>query len=298
MYKRVEELRRSVIKDDTKEPFRFKWAQCSLGSSLVGVLEHTAYAVEVVDQDFVACGFSLGAPLAIRGGAEAVRCAPGEGAVALPGRRFIDKQAGRHAYIRIPKSLVLTEGDANWDSKWSRVIAGDECRALRTLIDAVVEELGSDQPMQDRRKRLWEALIADAASAIWAANDEETGAAAASLKQVRRGEAFIQDCKGDSLSVTAVANHVGVSVRALQLAFRKHRGKTPHKFISYTRLKEARLRLLAAKDGETVTKIALDCGLVNLGRFAGEYRKKFGEPPSRTLMTALRRVTPETASPA
>ncbi len=42
-------------------------------------------------------------------------------------------------------------------------------------------------------------------------------------------------------------------------------------------------RLLQAGRTETVSSIAMDCGFAQLGRFASEYRQRFGELPSQTL---------------
>ena len=41
--------------------------------------------------------------------------------------------------------------------------------------------------------------------------------------------------------------------------------------------------LRMADPSESVTRIALDAGFRQLGRFAVEYRKRFGECPSETL---------------
>ena len=54
------------------------------------------------------------------------------------------------------------------------------------------------------------------------------------------------------------------------------------------RLSEARRALLAADCKRiTVTEIATEFGFLELGRFSVEYRKVFGESPSKTLHHAL-----------
>jgi transcriptional regulator GlxA family with amidase domain len=55
------------------------------------------------------------------------------------------------------------------------------------------------------------------------------------------------------------------------------------------RLAQAR-SMLSSMDAEsaTVTRIAVQCGFLELGRFSLLYRKTFGETPSETLNRAMR----------
>jgi transcriptional regulator GlxA family with amidase domain len=41
--------------------------------------------------------------------------------------------------------------------------------------------------------------------------------------------------------------------------------------------------LMMPDDTTSVTSVAFDCGFTNLGHFAKDYGKCFGEPPSETL---------------
>ena len=64
----------------------------------------------------------------------------------------------------------------------------------------------------------------------------------------------------------------------------EHLGMTPHRYLWLRRMHQAR-RALALADAATttVTTIATDHGFWELGRFAGEYSRIFGELPSATL---------------
>lgn len=76
----------------------------------------------------------------------------------------------------------------------------------------------------------------------------------------------------------------GVSERTLQYAIQERFGMTPHQFIKAMRLAKARLALRRADhDKDTVGNIATQFGFWHLGRFAAEYRRAFGELPSKTL---------------
>ncbi|WP_141005662.1 helix-turn-helix domain-containing protein [Nocardioides humi] len=86
-------------------------------------------------------------------------------------------------------------------------------------------------------------------------------------------------------TVSALATAAGVGVRALEVAFRRDLGTTPHAFLQRVRLEKARQELLAAggNPGTTVTAVAVRWGFSNVGRFAGLYQQHFGVLPSQTL---------------
>ena len=75
----------------------------------------------------------------------------------------------------------------------------------------------------------------------------------------------------------------GVRPRTLETHFRLFLGTTPLGWVRRARLARARQQLLNAGPQDTVTNIALASGFNQLGRFAGVYRKNFGEHPSTTI---------------
>jgi len=84
-------------------------------------------------------------------------------------------------------------------------------------------------------------------------------------------------------TVGGLASECGVGRRTLQRQFRRFIGKTPMEYVHDLRLDRARREVLGASDGATVTDIAVRCGITHLGRFAAQYRKRYGESPSATL---------------
>ena len=78
---------------------------------------------------------------------------------------------------------------------------------------------------------------------------------------------------------------VGVSLRTLENSFKKLLGVTPLKFDHYRRLIQTHQTLRSAEPetSTTVTQIATEMGFTELGRFAGQYQRMFGEQPSETL---------------
>lgn len=102
-------------------------------------------------------------------------------------------------------------------------------------------------------------------------------------RHVRRAEDLVAADPSQPHTVSELAARVGVSVRSLQAGFRRYRGMTPMDFVQGQRLAKARAQLLDAAPGTRVTAVALDAGFAHVGRFAGEYKARYGESPSQTL---------------
>ncbi|MEP4076308.1 AraC family transcriptional regulator [Haloferula sp.] len=101
---------------------------------------------------------------------------------------------------------------------------------------------------------------------------------------VRRAEDYLMSRLSIPVSIAEVARVAGVSARSLSRGFRRSFGTTVKGFLKERRLEEANRRLLEADPGQaSVTQVALDLGFDQLGRFAGDYKKVFGELPSETL---------------
>lgn len=95
--------------------------------------------------------------------------------------------------------------------------------------------------------------------------------------------ALVDDHLADPLGPGWLAERLRVSVRALREACRSELDSTPIAVVKERRLLAARARLLdAMHPGRTVTDVALSVGLTHLGRFAVDYRERFGESPSET----------------
>ncbi len=101
---------------------------------------------------------------------------------------------------------------------------------------------------------------------------------------LRRAIAFIESHPGDDISAADIAAAAGVTVRAVQLAFRKHLGITPMAYVRQVRLCEAHKDLRAADPAtDSVTAVAAKWGFHHPGRFATQYRITYGVAPSQTL---------------
>jgi AraC-like DNA-binding protein len=77
-----------------------------------------------------------------------------------------------------------------------------------------------------------------------------------------------------------MAEVAGVSVRRLQEGFREHVGTTPREFLRDVRLDRVRAELTSGDPPASVTDAALRWGFTHTGRFAADYRRRFGTSPS------------------
>ncbi len=89
------------------------------------------------------------------------------------------------------------------------------------------------------------------------------------------------------LSPAAMALAIGVNERTLQRAVRETYAMTTKEYLLLRSLHAARRRLVVPPPGAAgVTDILAAMGIWEFGRFAGRYRRHFGELPSETLKRA------------
>lgn len=107
----------------------------------------------------------------------------------------------------------------------------------------------------------------------------------ATTATVRRAIAFIEQHPDTDINLPDIAAAASVSIRAVQVAFRKHLDTTPMRYLRSVRLDRVHRELLAAdpSSGGTVTDIALRWGFYNHSRFAASYRRAYGVSPRDTL---------------
>ena len=107
--------------------------------------------------------------------------------------------------------------------------------------------------------------------------------------EIRRAQAraFIEDHYAEpELSVTVIADHLRVSRRYLQMAF-KGDSTTPSEYLRSCRLASA-ARLLRDPDhkGRTITEIAFACGFNSSPHFSSEFKEAYGVCP-RTFRSGV-----------
>jgi transcriptional regulator GlxA family with amidase domain len=101
---------------------------------------------------------------------------------------------------------------------------------------------------------------------------------------LRRAVAFIDEHAHTSITTADIAAAAHVTIRTVQLAFRRYLDTTPTEYLRRVRLDHARQDLLAADPArESVTAVAYRWGFPGPSRFAAYYRQAYGVLPGATL---------------
>jgi len=103
-------------------------------------------------------------------------------------------------------------------------------------------------------------------------------------RTVRRAVSFIEGNAHRDICPADVAAAAHVTIRALQLAFRRHLDTTPTAYLRSVRLEYAHRELVAANPYTTsVGDVAARWGFASHSRFTAHYRMAYGTTPSETL---------------
>lgn len=154
--------------------------------------------------------------------------------------------------------------------------------ATGELIDAIVRLLRLLDRPRDRRalapliKReiLWRLMTAEQGDVV-----RQLGLADSSLTHITRAVRWIRENYTQPFRVEELAKLSGLSVSAFHRNFQAVTGMTPVQFQKHIRLQAA--RLLLAYHPNDITGVGHRVGYENLSQFSREYRRLFGEAPSR-----------------
>ena len=163
------------------------------------------------------------------------------------------------------------------------------CQSLWHLLTWVREELahpGSILHHNPAIAHTTEALLLDTLLATHHHNYSTALAArepVAIPRHLRAVITAIQTAPEHTWTLTAMAEHAGVSVRTLCEVFRHFHGSTPMEFVRSVRLTRTREELKQLGPRASIAAIAKRWGFGHAGRFAAAYARTFGETPSETL---------------
>lgn len=115
------------------------------------------------------------------------------------------------------------------------------------------------------------------------------GGGLAEFRRVSRAVDIMRARSDEPLSLASLAEELEITPRCLQISFEAVHGMSPRAYLQRARLEQALLRFLTGEECGSVTRVAMDCGFLHLGRFSQAYRKAFGELPSATLARQTRR---------
>lgn len=282
------------------EGFRAEIGLCALNEiQLFRGRYESQFRVQVANSPFFMQSFPLqGRGVTVNNGF-AMSSSSSKGALVEPGAVAFSPGANfEHLVILIdPKALFKTiaalagtpaVGQLKMD--FSDFRAKPEPRLLRSLVKLLVEELDADNSLPSSLviSELEQAILV---TFLCGNSHNHSGLLngrppSAAPWQIRRVEEYIEANWDQPISIEALAVVANASARSIFHSFKEHRRYSPMAFVKHVRLKHAR-EMLSARAGElTVTSAAFACGFGNLGHFATDYQRAFGETPSATLHRA------------
>jgi len=90
---------------------------------------------------------------------------------------------------------------------------------------------------------------------------------------------YIQSHLGEDLSLSDIANELGMSQYYFCHLFKRSTGISPHQFLIRQRVEQA--KHLLKQPVQTVTTVALECGFANQSHFARCFRQYTGMNPNQ-----------------
>jgi len=207
------------------------------------------------------------------------------------GRPGIPAETGTAALVREWKYLLGSAEEAIADSRRT----AESLASTEDQIAVTLRRLAARRPDAAARLAQLSRTAADYAAKLRDQRQQNPGLAAsgpvipgdrsrAVTGTVGRAVAFIEERAGDDIGVTDIAGAAFVTVRAVQLAFRRYLGTTPLGYLRWVRLERAHQQLLSADpDRTTVTAVAADWHFTNASRFSAYYRAAYGVSPAQTL---------------
>jgi AraC family transcriptional regulator len=100
-----------------------------------------------------------------------------------------------------------------------------------------------------------------------------------SKQKLKQAIEYIQAHLGEDISLSDIANELGMSQYYFCHLFKRSTGISPHQFLIRQRVEQA--KHLLKQSERTVTAIALDCGFANQSHFARYFRQCTGMNPSQ-----------------
>lgn len=241
-------------------------------------------------QDFYLLQFTLAGACAVRCGRRAVDLPAGSLLVVNPSRPY-EKRWGadcRQLIVRLDRAVLERRLRAEDDRAplpefaFAPLAMDGAGASLARFADLLCRELAGAgaiaAPVAQR-------ALGDALAALLLASvpHDRPARGAAVPAAVRRAEAFLHDHAAEDLSLDAIAAAADTSARSLHRAFRRFRDTTPMAALKALRLERVRAALRDPRQAtQSVTALAAAHGLSHPGKFARDYKLRFGEAPSAT----------------
>ena len=101
---------------------------------------------------------------------------------------------------------------------------------------------------------------------------------------------YFQEHLARPLSLSAVAQHVGISISHLTSLFKQHCGCSPMQYLQRSRMERA--EWLLDNPYLRIHEVALACGYEDVNYFVRLFTQTHGQPPGRWRKSRTRQPTP------
>lgn len=174
--------------------------------------------------------------------------------------------------IRVPRSVV---GDASLNP-----IAGRRDSIIHVLIERIASTGDrSDVVARLLRESLWDALRLHLLDAYGVEPVVRHGQIREFDQAARRLLLdYLNDSLDEAVSLTDLADLVGLPVSAFRRAFADAFGTTPHQFVLDLRIRKAQKLLVSTR--LTMTEISTITGFASPSHFASTFKRRVGASPS------------------
>ena len=158
---------------------------------------------------------------------------------------------------------------------------------LASVFRSVVSELllsTEENPVNLNADHLYNYLIETTAYMLTEGMDNESLLQEDYFQAAEKISHFLHNHIEDDIQMVDLCREAHMSERTLQRVCQKIFNKTPRELIKVHRLNAIK-KILESTVDESINllHLSMDFGFMHQGRFAGEYKKLFGESPSQTL---------------
>jgi AraC-like DNA-binding protein len=217
---------------------------------------------------------------------------PGRAVLLAPGETFTSWSSGETRF-----SVRLEEGALRREAAGLAGVDDPERLELDTsvllhapathhLVSLISRKAFALVPADGDPIQRWEAELTGAVARAWLEMSGEVPGGRRvtdERRRVREVEEWVDAHFTRPITLGELCRVAGLPARSLNRAFLRHRGEPPMRHVVQRRLAEARSRLLERRPGDSVMQVALESGFTHLSRFAGLYRRAYGERPSESL---------------
>lgn len=161
--------------------------------------------------------------------------------------------------------------------------------AAEKLPQIVAHLARQPEALSEATSEFWKRAIVDCVTAtiVTALPPDDSGYLPSAMKLVRHVDDYLEAAGARPVHVSEICAEFRLSRRSLHRAFHEVFGMGPVMFLRHKRLCTIHSILRESAPGTTtVSKVAIEQGFIELGRFSQYYRTMFGEYPSQTLTRA------------